>query len=216
MVHVWTSENPWILWPFPCSCFYGYRWLQLTLLGCRLTVHTLCGSHSAPWVSCWHQGFKYYGILIGTETGATRTSTGAPRPWCKSFTNGRWESGIKPGVPFLSLWIGLRHRCYGISEDSSARWRMYLHIEVAISIVPLYIGVSCFLLSLTAPPVIVLSEKVKPHTPSLCQLFMLPRNQDWLETACPQDRLGSWATPLWNSNENQISGYKLIAIILCL
>lgn len=42
-------------------------------------------------------------------------------------------------------------------------WRLYLHVEVATSVVPLYIGVSWFLLSLTAPPVIVLSEKLKPH-----------------------------------------------------
>lgn len=100
-----------------------------------------------------------------------------------------------------------RQLCY--MENVFAHWGGHLHSAP-------YIGISCFLLSLTAPLVIVLSEKVKPRAPSLRQLFMLPRNQDWLETACPQNGFSSWTTPLWDSNGNQISGYKLIAIILCI
>lgn len=41
MVHVWTSENSWIPWPFSGSYYYGYRWLLLTHTGTdsRCTHH---------------------------------------------------------------------------------------------------------------------------------------------------------------------------------
>ena len=41
MVHVWTSENSWIPWPYSGSYYYGYRWLLLTNTGTdsRCTHH---------------------------------------------------------------------------------------------------------------------------------------------------------------------------------